>query len=173
MYKGHETPPYTVERTVGEAEIRAYPPVLVAEVTATGSRSGAASEGFRALAGYIFGGNADAEKMAMTTPVAQSPQAGAAWTVRFMMPADRTLAIAARPGRRGGATCRTAAAPRDRAALLRLALGQRPVPMRPTACAPSRPRRASTLRGEPEFMFYDSPFTLPWNRRNEVAFAVE
>jgi hypothetical protein len=30
-----------------------------------------------------------------------------------------------------------------------------------------------TLRGDPDFMFYDSPFTLPWNRRNEVAFAVE
>ncbi len=44
MYKGHETPAYTVERTVAEAEIRAYPPVLVAEVTAAGSRSGAAGE---------------------------------------------------------------------------------------------------------------------------------
>jgi len=28
-------------------------------------------------------------------------------------------------------------------------------------------------RGEPEFLFYDSPFTLPWNRRNEVALVLD
>ena len=61
----------------------------MAEVTATGSRSGAASDGFRALAGYIFGGNAGAEKIAMTTPVAQIAAGG-----RDM---DRALHDACRP----------------------------------------------------------------------------
>ena len=28
-------------------------------------------------------------------------------------------------------------------------------------------------RGEPEFLFYDTPFTLPWNRRNEVALVLD
>ncbi len=172
MYKGHETPPYTVERTLGEAEVRSYPPVLVAEVTATGSRSGAASEGFRALAGYIFGGNAGAEKMAMTTPVAQSPQPGAAWSVRFMMPAERTLASLPSPG--NAAVRLVELAPR-RVIVLRFsgspsdsALSDATDRLRAIAA-----EAGLTLRGEPEFLFYDSPFTLPWNRRNEVAFAVE
>ena len=26
--------------------------------------------------------------------------------------------------------------------------------------------------GAPQFMFYDPPFRMPWNRRNEVAFAI-
>jgi hypothetical protein len=29
------------------------------------------------------------------------------------------------------------------------------------------------LDGGPEFLFYDDPFTLPWNRRNEVAFTLQ
>jgi hypothetical protein len=170
MYKGHETPAYTVE-PVGEAEIRSYPPVLVAEVTATGSRSGAASEGFRALAGYIFGDNAGAEKMAMTTPVAQAPQAGATWTMRFMMPADRTLASLPRPG---NSAVRLVELPPRRVIVLRFsgspsdnALSDATDRLRAIAA-----EAGLTLRGKPDFMFYDSPFTLPWNRRNEVAFVL-
>lgn len=172
MYKGHETPTYTVERTVDEAEIRTYPPVLVAEVTATGSRSGAASEGFRALAGYIFGGNAGAEKMAMTTPVAQTPQSGAAWTVRFMMPADRTLASLPRPK---NAAVRLVELPPRRVIALRFsgspsdgALSDAADRLRAIAA-----EAGLALRGAPDFMFYDSPFTLPWNRRNEVLFTLD
>jgi hypothetical protein len=172
MYKGHETPPYTVERTVAGAEIRAYPPVLVAEVTATGSRAGAAGEGFRALAGYIFGANQAAEKMAMTTPVAQSPRAGAAWTVRFMMPSDRTLATLPAPK---DAAVRLVELPPRRVIALRFsgspsdsALAEATDRLRAIAAD-----AGLTLRVDPEFMFYDSPFTLPWTRRNEVAFAVE
>jgi hypothetical protein len=29
------------------------------------------------------------------------------------------------------------------------------------------------VTGAPEFLFYDSPFTLPWNRRNEVALVLD
>jgi hypothetical protein len=172
MYKGHETPAYTVERTVAEAEIRAYPPVLVAEVTAAGSRSGAAGEGFRALAGYIFGGNQAAEKMAMTTPVAQAPQSGAKWTVRFMMPADRTLATLPTPK---DAAVRLVELPPRRVIALRFSGSPSDSAL---AEATDRLRAIASdaglaVRGGAEFMFYDSPFTLPLNRRNEVAFTVE
>jgi hypothetical protein len=172
MYKGHETPDYRVERQLGEVEIRAYPAVLVAEVTATGSRSGAASEGFRVLAGYIFGGNAGAEKMAMTTPVAQTPQAGNAWTVRFMMPAGRTLASLPAPKT---AAVRLVELPPRRVAVLRFS-GTPSEAALADATATLRSRAAEAgliLRGDPEFLFYDSPFTLPWNRRNEVAFTLD
>ena len=38
-------------------EIRDYPQLVVAEVTVAGQQKEAASDGFRILAGYIFGGN--------------------------------------------------------------------------------------------------------------------
>ena len=186
MYKGTETPVFTVQGTFEGAELRSYGPRVTAEVTVGGSRSGAASAGFRILASYIFGGNAGSAKIAMTAPVAQlpddaangnfgpatSPGARQNWTVRFTMPAQYTLS--------------TLPAPDDpRIRLLQTAPGRMLVlefSGWPTdaALAEQRARLLSiadqaglTPAGAPEFLFYDSPFTLPWNRRNEVALPVE
>lgn len=171
MPKSHETPPYTVLRELGMAEIRDYPAYLVAETTASGTRSGAASEGFRRLAGYIFGGNAAAEKLKMTTPVAQSHQPGAPGhrRVRFMMPRGTTLDTLPRPK---DATVHLCESPPRRVVVLRF------------SGAPTDDRLAEAteqlrglvagaglrLAGGPEYLFYDSPFTDPALRRNEVAF---
>jgi hypothetical protein len=185
MYKGTETAAYTVEQTLEGAELRSYGPRLVAEVTASGSRSGAANAGFRSLAGYIFGGNADASKIAMTTPVAQVPHAAEAagtpesgadgaqsWTVRFTMPADRSLAALPVPD---DPRIRLIETGPQRMLVLQF-------PGRPTDAALANAtaslraiadRAGLKARGEPEFLFYDSPFTLPWNRRNEVALVLD
>ena len=99
FYKSNETPSYTVERTDGPIELRAYAPRLMAEVTVSGSQSQSITAGFRVLAGYIFGGNDGGAKVAMTTPVTQVPGNTIAmttpvtqmardgtWLVQFMMP---------------------------------------------------------------------------------------
>ncbi|MDE3080964.1 MAG: heme-binding protein [Paracoccaceae bacterium] len=180
MYKGYETPDYRVERTSGEVEIRSYPAHLVAEVTVSGDRSTAANRGFRILAGYIFGGNAGSEKIAMTTPVREIPQkiamttpvtqTGSAdsWTITFGMPAVWTRDSLPKPK---DDRIRFREVPAERLAAIRFSGW-------PTQG--SLDRHARTLRdelakmgehpeGAPFYMFYDSPFTLPWNRRNEVA----
>lgn len=175
MYKGTETPAYRVERAVGTAEIRDYGPSVVAEVTVGGSRSGAANAGFRVLAGYIFGGNDDRAKIAMTTPVAQVPEAagagGGTWTIRFTMPAE--WKIASLPAPKDARIRMTEAPPRR---MLVTTFSGRPTD---TALAEALTRlRAEAAAaglgtsGEPEYLFYDAPFTLPWNRRNEVALAL-
>ena len=74
-YKGYELPPYTVLKQFEQAELRQYAPQLVAEVTVEGERNEAINAGFRILAGYIFGANDSADKVAMTTPVTQTPAA--------------------------------------------------------------------------------------------------
>ena len=185
MYKGTETAPYTVERTLEGAELRRYGPRLVAEVTVSGSRSGAANAGFRILAGYIFGGNAESSKIAMTTPVAQVPEASAgsaaaktgadgaqSWTVRFTLPAGRSLADLPPPN---DPRIRLMETVPERMLVLQFsgratdaALAKATASLRAIA-----DRAGVKVRGEPEFLFYDSPFTLPWNRRNEVALVLE
>ena len=50
-------------------EIRYYNEYIVAEVTLDGDFSSSGNQAFRVLAGYIFGANQAAEKMAMTAPV--------------------------------------------------------------------------------------------------------
>lgn len=180
MYRGTETPAYRVERVVNGAEVRAYGPSVVAEVTVGGSRSGAANAGFRVLAGYIFGGNDDRAKIAMTTPVAQVPDPATAtppgagaqqWTIRFTMPSKWSLGSlpAARDSR-----IRMIEAPPRRMLVTTFsgrptdaALGAAQDKLRATAQA-----AGLQTTGAPEYLFYDAPFTLPWNRRNEVALAL-
>jgi hypothetical protein len=182
MYNGYETPDYAVEEADGAVEIRSYPAHIAAEVTVTGSRDGAINAGFRILAGYIFGGNEASAKVAMTTPVTQAPsekiamttpvtQSGSdqGWTVRFMMPASYTLETLPKPK---DARIRFVTTDPVRMVVLRFsglprttALERRSEELRAWAKA-----KGLTLEGEPQFMFYDPPFRLPWNRRNEVSF---
>lgn len=74
------------------AEIRYYDEVLLAFVRVQGNTwREASSLAFRPLANYIFGGNAQGEKIGMTTPVTthqviDEPSDMPIWEVRFFMP---------------------------------------------------------------------------------------
>ena len=169
-HKGYEMPPYSVEWADGAREIRAYGPHLLAEVRVAGGRQGAIQTGFSVLAGYIFGGNATGEKIAMTVPVAQTPE-GDHWTVSFMMPARFTS--------------ETLPPPRNDAIRFVEAGPSRQVVERFSGvpATDDLASRAEALRvwaegaghkivAGPHYYFYDAPMTLPWNRRNEVAFTI-
>ena len=169
-HKGYEMPPYAVEWSEGAREIRAYGPHLLAEVTVSGGRQGAIQSGFSTLAGYIFGGNATGEKIAMTVPVAQTP-VGEVWTVSFMMPP--------------GFTKDSLPAPRNSAIRFVEAGPSRQVVERFSGLPATADlaERAKALRAwaegqgykviaGPHYYFYDAPMTLPWKRRNEVAFTL-
>ena len=88
---GTEEPPFTVERTVGGVEIRRYEPRIAAETTIDADEEKARNEGFRRLAGYIFGGNTTKTKIAMTAPVAAQRGAGGEWVIRFFMPSEHSM----------------------------------------------------------------------------------
>jgi len=182
---GTEEPHYDVVERVGDAELRAYAPRLAAETVVSGSAEAARGEGFRRLAGYIFGGNAGGSRIAMTAPVAQADAgagqriamtapvaqapAGAGWSIRFYLPADIADPPAPRDARvhvvtvpgetmavlRFSGVATDGAIAAQRARLLGL--------LAPSAWAPS---------GPPVTWFYDPPWTLPPFRRNEVAVPV-
>lgn len=171
-HKGYEMPPYTVEWSDTTREIRAYGPHLLAEVRVAGTRSSAIQKGFRVLAGYIFGGNATGEKIAMTVPVAQTPEPdGETWVVSFMMPAAYTT--------------ETLPAPRSDAIRFVPVDASRQLVERFSGLPETSDlaERAEALRlwakeqgydilAGPHYYFYDAPMTLPWKRRNEVAFTI-
>jgi len=95
-----ERPSFTVERRASGLEIRQYRPYVVAQTEVEGPMEMAGNEGFRRLAGYIFGGNKSGQKIAMTAPVAMLPgpdemrisPKGGGFVVQFMMPSSLTLA---------------------------------------------------------------------------------
>jgi hypothetical protein len=72
---GTEQPPYEVVGRIGDAEIRRYAPQIAAETVVEGPVETARNEGFRRVAGYIFGDNTAKASVAMTAPVVQGREA--------------------------------------------------------------------------------------------------
>ena len=83
--KNIETPKYKVIKTYDEVEVRLYPKMVVAKTnSADKSFDDQGSNGFRTIAGYIFGGNEKNEKIAMTAPVVMNM--GDSASMYFVMP---------------------------------------------------------------------------------------
>jgi effector-binding domain-containing protein len=103
--RNSEEAPYSLLSEAGNIQIRLYPPVLVAETVIDASYEDSGSIGFNRLAGYIFGGNVQKEKMAMTAPVLRESASeniamtapvmqqkkGEQWVMTFVMPSSYTL----------------------------------------------------------------------------------
>ncbi len=79
---------YTVIETFDGVELRKYDKALFSSVVLKDSAYDAsANNGFRILAGYIFGGNDRNEKIAMTSPVVM--EMGDQMKMSFMVPSDK------------------------------------------------------------------------------------
>jgi hypothetical protein len=101
-----EQPSYQVVLKQQNKEIRKYDSYIIAKTTISGSFKDAQSEGFRILAGYIFGKNKsqqkiamtapvlkkpESEKISMTAPVVMAPSENKSWTMTFSMPSQFTI----------------------------------------------------------------------------------
>ena len=80
-----EEPAYEVINAHDGFEVRRYGPTVQARVQTAGRDGGAASGGFRRVAGYIFGGNSERTSIAMTAPVHMWEEDGSGW-LAFTMP---------------------------------------------------------------------------------------
>jgi hypothetical protein len=190
-----EEPKHRVIETVGKIELREYEPALLAEVDVSGERSAAINQGFRILAGYIFGGNQGQAKIAMTAPVTQAPERASSagekiamtapvtqesvgsggetrWRVAFMMPGKYTI--------------ETLPKPNDERVKFRVSDPVKRVAIVFDGFSTSSnlgthreqletfvKERGLNTKGEYTMAFYNDPFTLPWNRRNEWWVAIE
>ena len=158
-----EEPVYQVEMAweAEQIEIRAYAPRVMAVTGMDEDSDG----GFRVLAGYIFGGNAEEEKIAMTAPVQQS-MAGEK-EMAFMIPAEYALEDLPEPE---DERVSFREAPAYTAAVIQFS---------GLASADKADEHWQQLRrflsaegieitGEPTLNQYNPPWTLPFMRRNEV-----
>lgn len=105
-----EQPKYKIIKKDGPVEIRQYPELIKAEVEVKeATYREAINKGFRQLAGYIFGGNLQAEEIAMTSPVQVTESQNIAMTkpvtisgngiysVAFIMPSKFTFETLPKP----------------------------------------------------------------------------
>ena len=184
-----EEPRHQVLKSDGAFELRQYEPALVAHVEVQGDASAARSAGFRLLAGYIFGGNQGqrkiemtapvtqaampaGEKIAMTAPVTQTVAPAGGWRVSFMMPRAFTVDTLPVPN---DARVQFEVLPPEKRAVVRFDgfstdanLGRHRAMLEAWV-----QKQGLKPLGEYVSAFYNDPFTLPWNRRNEWWVAVE
>lgn len=166
-----EEPRYTVLVSDPPFEVRRYAAFTVAQTQMQGDFDAASSSGFRRIASYIFGDNLQAglgaqRKISMTAPVTVTPEAEG-WRVHFVMPSAENVQTLPQP--------------------LNPQVTLRPVPEHETVSvrfsgfttqasiqeqtdrlrtwAQARQLKLSTTA---QIARYDDPFTLPWNRRNEI-----
>ncbi len=180
-----EEPKYTTVLQDGAFSVRDYPALTVAEVTVSGGQWRAANKGFELLAGYIFGGNArrqgiamsapvtqaqEGEKIPMTAPVTQT-EGAEGWVVRFIMPAGATPESLPVPN---DGRVHLAVLPAGRVAVVRFsgwALSGA-VAARTGALRGWMARRGLAARGPATLAQYNPPWTLWFLRRNEVMISV-
>ncbi len=166
-----EEPRYTVLLADPPFEVRRYAGFVVAQTQISGDFDAASRSGFRRIASYIFGDNLQAglgaqRKISMTAPVTVTPETEG-WRVHFVMPSAESLQTLPQPldpqiqlrpvpahdvaaVRFGGFT--TQASIQEQTQRLRAWAQVRQLKLSPT----------------PQIARYDDPFTLPWNRRNEI-----
>ena len=180
-----EEPEYQVVGQYDEYELRTYAPYIVAEVDLQGNFDEAGGDAFRVLAGYIFGDNAASEKMAMTAPVESRPTVKGE---RMSMTAPVTAIAAGVDGQTTYAfvmerkyTLQTLPVPNDDRIRIRT-MPERTMAVRrysgrwtedkylqnEKSLRSALEARAIQTIGHPILARYNSPFSLPFMRRNEV-----
>jgi len=177
-----EKPNYTVMMEEGNFEVRDYPSMILAEVKVTGDRDQAANQGFRKLAAFIFGDNTPNAKIAMTSPVVQTPEsakiamtspvvqssdAEGKWTVNFMMPSEYTMETLPKPT---DSDIRIYKTEPYRTVSIRFSgrSTMKNIQKHQEKLNAFVAEQGLEITGGPEYAFYDAPFVPPFLRRNEV-----
>jgi hypothetical protein len=189
-----EQPRYAIIETNDVFEIRRYEPYIVAEVVVPGPESEAGNQGFKLLAGYIFGKNTGERKLEMTAPVVQVPienstgasaastkinmtapvvqiQTAKGFLVQFMMPSAYTLETLPKP-LNPQVMLRTEPAKIIAAHRYSGSWSQHNYDKHLTIMKAALAAAGIKTQGEPLYSRYNSPFTPWFMRRNEIWFTV-
>jgi hypothetical protein len=192
-----EIPKYSVLESSNSFELRAYEPLILAEVQVEGHLDDASSQGFRLIAAYIFGKNQANDKISMTAPVtieSKSTESGQkiamtvpvtiqagnskggvstkkSWTVSFVMPSEYTLATLPKPL---DPKVLIKELPAEKKAVISFSgfYSEDKVTEKTKALQDWIKEKNWQSIGEPQFARYNPPWTLPFLRRNEVLIQV-
>jgi hypothetical protein len=169
-----ETPDYRILRQTPEFEVRHYDVMRLAEVEVSGDFEGAGGAAFGLLAGYIFGDNGSEMRMAMTAPVSQEPvdPSGTIHRFSFVMPAHLALTDLPAPNNPRvqirEQTARLMAVRRYRGGWSEARYREEEARLFAALAA-----SGLTPRGPAVYARYNSPFSLPVLRRNEVMVEID
>ena len=179
MLAATEEPKYSVLLKEDAFELRQYAPQLVAETVVNGDMDAASSQGFRAIADFIFGNNkapgqSASAKIAMTAPVTVQPRANENtlreardWRIQFVMPSQYTMETLPKPNNQA---VQLREVPTQRFAVLRYSglNSESKVEDKTNELLAWVKSKNWQMVGSPQLSRYDPPWTLPMWRRNEI-----
>lgn len=192
-----EEPKYVVLEKSEPFELRAYAPMIVAEVKVAGDLDAASSQGFRLIAAYIFGQNQISEKISMTAPVgieakeadksekiamtapvtiesakSVDKSTNAQWTVSFVMPSEYTLVTLPKPI---NPQVFIREVPAEKRAVITFSGFYNEDKVQEKTRELQGWMKSKNLKsiGAPQFARYNPPWTLPFMRRNELMIQVQ
>ena len=162
-------PDYAIESNRGPLEIRRYAPMRIARTSVAGEWTYALNEGFDRLANFIFGGNGDNKRIAMTAPVLGARESNGGYRVAFITPKG------VEPPTPDDSRVTLDSVPERRIAVLRFngRHDARTIETKKRELIAAATTAGLTPRGEASFAGYDPPTTLPILRRNEVWLEVD
>ena len=182
-----ENTEYSVLSKKGSYEIRLYPAHIVAETVVTGTYQEALNQGFRIVAGYIFGGNTKKESIAMTSPVVERASTsepiamtapvmatveGESHTIAFGMPRSYTLDTLPTPT---DSRVHIVTIPEKKMAVIRFSWFRTDTRVQQKKQALLSALQADGVKvvGEPQYAGYNAPWTPPWMTRHEVLIEIK
>jgi hypothetical protein len=185
-----EEPDFTLIKKDKPFELRAYAPMIIAEVEVAGDMKQASNRGFRLIADYIFGNNtatdgdsskismtapvtmeAQSEKISMTAPVTMEQNNGSdSWRVHFVMPSEYNMVTLPKPN--NSQVNIRELAPQNYA-VIRFSgfTGEQKVAKKTQELLDWMQAEGLEPKGSPELARYNAPITPPFFRRNEVMVA--
>jgi len=177
---------YTIVTSEKEYEVRLYPAHIVAQTVVKGPYQKALNEGFRIVAGYIFGGNTAKKSIAMTTPVVEQQGGqtiamtapviadieGDSHTISFGMPRSYTLATLPMPT---DPRVRIVTIPERKMAAIRFRWlrTEARVQAKKQELLSALRSASVAVRGTAQYAGYNAPWTPPWMTRNEVLVEID
>ena len=170
-FKGIETPNYKVIKTFGDVEIREYPQMILAQTKLGGKRyESNGNNGFGVVANYIFGGNQQKQKIAMTAPVIMNMSDTDA-SMSFVMPSQYQLSDLPSPN---SAAVSLVSQDTMKLAVLRFGGFSSDEKIATHAQILTQILEKNNIRtkGSLLYMGYNAPWDVI-NRRNEVAFQID
>jgi SOUL heme-binding protein len=169
MSHSTEEPAWTLVAQLESVEIRQYDPAVQARTLLDDKRQ--SSRGFRTLADYIFGGNVLEESIAMTAPVEET-LADTDIYMAFTMPSQYTIDDLPEPT---NALVTLHEVPSRTMAVVQFAGSARNavVEEQTRLLLDTLAANGWVVVGTPSLNQYNPPWTLSWNRRNEVMVQVQ
>jgi len=170
-FKGIETPNYKVIKTLGDVEIREYPQLILAQTKLGGKRyESNGNNGFGVVANYIFGGNQQKQKIAMTAPVIMNMSDTDA-SMSFVMPSQYQISDLPTPN---STAVSLVSQDSMKLAVLRFGGFSSDEKIAKYAQLLTQVLQENNIRtkGSLLYMGYNAPWDVI-NRRNEVAFQID